>query len=281
MFPGGSSDLPLQDRMQSSPVLESQPKVIESVSKNTKAVTPTTDILQILPEPPKVRKHEDDLLIHQDRINAVDDHLVRVSVAVSKVFVEINGKMQKIAQENGDHQKWPQLDEAMEKLVQNIDKARSQLSQGKFDLAEKTCSEAWEEFSKVYEPLEKELFGCINEKIFDKKALITVFSDARAVIGDSLRIAKGLSKDCHSYMIELNEAASAPIVEPDKMLVEAAFKELFEARALLQDILDGKKEGNVREAEEGIKKASAKYHALTWPHANNQIGKYNGKEKQN
>jgi hypothetical protein len=54
MFPPGSSDLPLQDRMQSSPVLESQPKVIESISKNTKAVTPTTDILQILPEPSKV-----------------------------------------------------------------------------------------------------------------------------------------------------------------------------------------------------------------------------------
>lgn len=173
MFPTSpSSDLPIKDGEHSSPVRES---LDQSINKNTREVAPITDILQILPEPPKIGKHDDDLLIHQDRINAIDDHLVRVSDAVSKVFVEMNGKMQKIALENGSHKEWPKLDEAMKKLVQNIDKARSQLSQGKFDLAETTCSEAWEEFQKAYESLEQELFSCIDDKLFDKKALVTVF----------------------------------------------------------------------------------------------------------
>lgn len=271
-----SPGLSPQRSLHDSSVHVQQP---ESVKANTHEVVPTTDILQILPKPPEVGKHDDDLLIHQDRIDAIDAHLVRVGDAVSKVFVEINGKMQKVAQKHGSPQKWPKLDEAMENLVRNTDKARSLLSQGKFDLAEKVCDEAWDEFQKAYEPLEKELFGCIDEKLFDKQALIAVFSGAKAVIKDSLEVAKGLCKVCNSYLIELNKAASVPLVEPNKSLVEAAQKELVNARALLQDILDGNNQGDIREAEEGVKKAAAKYHALTWPYANNKIAKLQRERK--
>src|SRR5262245_7540918 len=142
MFPTGQSGLPIEAR--SLPELEALPQqgVVELINRNTQMVAPTTDILQILPEPSRLGKHDDDLFVHQDRINAIDDHLVRVSNAVDKVFVEINQKLQKVALENGSHPEWPKLDKAMSKLVQDIDKARSQLAQGKFDLAEQTCSEA-------------------------------------------------------------------------------------------------------------------------------------------
>lgn len=248
---------------------------MESIMRNTEDVAPSYkgDITHILPEPPKIGKHEDDLLVHQDRINAIDNNLVRASDAVQKVFCEIGEKVQKVSQEKGSPKEWPKLTQAMEKLVHSIDIARSQAAHGKFALAEQSCTEALEEFQKAYEPLEKELFDCFDEKIFDKKILTEIFVGAKTVIKDSLDVAKGACKDCDLYLTELNRAASVPVKVPEKSLVEAAAKDLREARESLQEILDGKKVGNVETAKAKVREASANYHALTWQPANDKIAK--------
>lgn len=256
-----------------------KPVEMPPIKRNTEEVAPSYkgDIKDILPEPPKVGKHEDDLLVHQDRINAIDNHLVRAGDAVQKVFTEMGNRVQKVLQENGNTKELPKLNQAMEKLQQNIDAARSYAAHGNFALAEQTCARAWAEFQNEY--MEKELFDCFDEKIFDKKLLTELFIGAKNVIRDSLDVTKGLCRECDFYLADLNRAAAVPVILPDKSLVEAAAKELGDARKTLQEILDGKKEGNVEEAKAKVRQAAAKCHALTWQPANDKIAKIQKERK--
>lgn len=242
--------------------------VTESVKQNTEELLPSYkgDITHILPEPPKIGKHDDDLLVHQDRINAIDGNLSRACDAVQKIFREIGSKVQKEGRE------WPALNQAMEKLVQDIDAARSQAAHGHFAEAEKTCSEALEIFQQAYDPLEREFSDRIDAN-FDKEILSTLFAQAKDIIKNSLDSATGISRDCEFYLAELNKAASVVVEVPDKSIVEAAFKELHNARESLQEILDGKKEGNVEKAKEKVKEAASKCHDLCWVPGNAVIAK--------
>ncbi len=140
----------------------------------------------------------------------------------------------------------------MGKLVKDIDAARSQAAHGHFAEAEKTCSEALETFQQAYDPLEREFSDRIDAN-FDKEILSTLFAQAKDVIKNSLDSATSISRDCEFYLAELNKAASVVVEVPDKSIVEAAFKELHNARESLQEILDGKKEGKVEKAKEKAK----------------------------
>lgn len=237
----------------------------ESVSQNTLKLLPSYqgDITHILPEPPKIGSHEDDLLVHHDRINAIDGNLTRACDAVQKIFRGIGDKVQKEGKE------WPELNHAMEKLVQDIDAARSQAAHGQFAEAAQACSDALKAFQQTC-PSEKEFPDHIDEK-FDKKILTELFTQAKAIIENSVHFAEGTCNACDSYLAELNKAASSPVEEPDKSLVAAAFKDLHNARASLQEILDGKQRGNIGQAKAKVREASAQCHALTWQPANDQI----------
>ena len=267
---------------------ERESKVFDrtGVSENDKAIIHTTEsiipkdgIAHFLPEPPRIGKHKDDLLAHQDRINAIDNNLLRAGDIVQKVFSEIGEKIQKVSHEKGGSKEWPKLNLATEKLVRSLDIARSQASQGKFAQAQDTCSKAWEEFQKEYTPLEKELSAYFDEKIFDKKRLSDVFNEAKDAIGDSFEKAMHACKDCDFYLSELNKAASMTVRAPEKSLVDAAAKDLREARESLQKIWDGKKGGDIKAAKAKVREAAAKYHTLTWHSANDKIAKTQNERK--
>lgn len=242
--------------------------VVKESVKNTEELLPPYNghITHILPEPLKIGKHDDDLLVHQDRINAIDDNLSRACGAVQKIFREVGNKVQKEGRE------WPALNQAMEKLMQDIDVVRSQVAHGQFAEAGKSCSKALENFQKAYEPLEREFSDHIDAK-FDKEILITLFTQAKDVIKNSLDSATAISIDCELYLAELSKVASVVVKVPEKSLVEAAFKDLHNTRESLQEIMDGKKNGDVEKAKEKVREATSKCHDLCWVPGNAVIAK--------
>jgi hypothetical protein len=268
-FPGG---LPKSDSRVSdlgAPATTAKTVDAEIVRHNTEEVLPKGDIAAILPKPPEIRKHGDDLIIHQDRIEVTDANLLRVLDAVQKVFCPISNGVQK----KSDFKEIPKLDKAMEKLRQQIDKARSQAAHGEFALAEKSCEEAWNEFDLAYKDLENEFLACLDEKKFDKELIKEAFTQAKNVIRESIDFAKATCKECAAYLTQLNSAASVELKVVEKSTIENAFKDLHQARASLQRIWDGKEAGDVAEAKTKVKNAFLKCHDLTWDSGNAVIAK--------
>src|ERR1700722_6480770 len=105
------------------PIVHTPPKQVldqslATIIQNTEDILPSYkgDINSVLTQPLKIGQHEDDLALHQDRINAIDNNLLRACDAIQKVFCDALDKAKTIAKDKGFSKEWPDLKKIMEKL---------------------------------------------------------------------------------------------------------------------------------------------------------------------
>lgn len=251
--------------IESSP--KAPPKVSEEMRQSTQEVLPK-EKMEDLPPAPKIGVHEDDLMVQQDRMNTIDAHFERVCDVAQKFVSHVGNELQK----RGHLKETPQLNQAMDKLVLMVDKARNQAAHGEFDLAKETCAQILHEMESSSKELEKDLLEHVDGKVFDKKTLTTFLDHSFQAIHESIQFAEKGCKDCELYLANLEKAASVEVPVIEKGIIKKAFEELHEARSELQSIWDGKP-GDMELAKVKVKDAAKKCRDLSWVPANAAIAK--------
>ncbi len=195
-----SSSEDLKDRLSLRNDISFPPRAqkIDNVGAKTLGINSVAPIEASQKAEIQKKPDENDLRVHQDRINTIKDNLIRAKDAAQKLFSVIVDKVQKISKGKSFPNGWPNLEQAMKKMVESIDIARSQVVHGEFVLAEQSCTEVWEEFQKVYE----ELSHCFDEQVFAEEILSELFIEKKTVLRDSLVMAKGACRDCDCYLME-------------------------------------------------------------------------------